>query len=226
MEGNGSSPDEEELIERLRQLPPEERRRVLSEVEDAPLPRPPLVGWASNPLKGKAALRRLVDVGAETREELADFLNSLDELGEVGSMNYGLVGRRSNDLFHVEKGSSKAEDVLSLTPIGKEVAEKFDDDLTKLTRSEIALYRGLHMYGHTVAFLGVLEKLQQTGDHPDGPLKAEIVEELEQYYQNEATAFVGYCGTLCERLELIERTRDGNQMRYRLTVPKEWDSTG
>jgi len=216
--------DVDELISQVQQLPPEERKQFLSRLNEEP--RPPLAGWASNPLKTKATLRHLVENGECSREELADFLGSLDELGDVTSMNFGLAGRKSNDLFLVEKGSSKADDILSLSPVGLEVAEMFDSDLTGLSPAEKALYRGLHMYGHYVAFLGELERHKRSDGHEDGILKSDLVDAIEPYYGNEADAFVGYCGTLCERLQLIERTRDGNQMRYKLTLPKEWNTTG
>ncbi|MFB6080091.1 MAG: hypothetical protein ABEJ81_03740, partial [Haloferacaceae archaeon] len=175
----------------------------------------------------KAALRHLHSVDSCSREELADYLNTIEQLGEVGSMNFGLVGRKSNDLFQVEKKGSKAEDVLSLTIVGEDVADMFDDDMTGLRPAETAVYRGLHMYGHYVAFLGELERFNRVDHtHPDGILKSDLLERLEEYYGNEADPYVGYCGTLCERLDLIERTRDGNQMRYKLTVPREWYTTG
>jgi len=224
MEDNLSDSEAEELLEEIERLPPEEQQRLI-ELMNAE-PDPPLVGWASNPLKTKAALRHLTKVGECTREELAEFLNTIDELGEVNSMNYGLVGRHSNDLFHVEKGASKAKDELSVTSVGEDVAAMFNDDLDSLTPAEIALYRGLHMYGHYVAFLGELEKHRRTDGHKDGILKSDLVDALRPYYGNEAEAYVGYCGTLCERLKLIERTRDGNQMRYKFVLPREWTTTG
>lgn len=226
MEANRSDIEAEDVLDQLQQLPPEERERVL-QMMDEPTD-PPLVEWASNPLKAKAALRRLTEVSECSREELAAHLNDLDELGKVQSMNFGLVGRRTNDLFHVEKGGSKGEDVLSLTAVGREVAEKFNDDMSGLTAVEKSLYRGLHMYGHYVAFLGELERYMRVEDdpHEDGILKADLVDRLESYYGNEADSYAGYCGTLGERLGLIVRERDGNQMRYRLNVPREWETTG
>lgn len=223
MSSDDSDPDLDELISQVRQLPPEEREQFLSRLDEEP--RPPLAGWASNPLKTKAALRHLFENGECTRRELADFLESLDELGEVSSMNFGVVGRKSNDLFLVEKGSSKADDVLSLSPVGLDVANMFDDDLTGLSPAEKSLYRGLHMYGHYVAFLGELERHKRSDGHENGILKSDLIDAIRPYYGNEADAFVGYCGTLCERLQLIERTRDGNQMRYKLALPKEWGTT-
>lgn len=226
MEDNPSDSKAEDVLDQLQQLPPEERQRVLQMLDEPT--EPPLVEWASNPLKAKAALHRLTEVRECTREELAAHLNDIDELGEVQSMNFGLVGRRTNDLFHVEKRGSKGEDVLSLTAVGRDVAEKFNDNMSGLTPVEKSFYRGLHMYGHYVAFLGELERYMRVEDdpHEDGILKADLVERLEAYYGNEADSYAGYCGTLCERLGLIARRRDGNQMRYRLTVPREWETTG
>ena len=226
METNQGELEADDVLDQLQRLPPEERKQVLQMIDEPT--DPPLVEWASNPLKTKASLRRLSQVNECSREELAAHLNDLDELGEVQSMNFGLVGRRTNDLFHVEKRGSKAEDVLSLTAVGRDVAEKFNDDMSGLTPVEKSLYRGLHMYGHYVAFLGELERYMRVEDdpHEDGILKTDLVERLEAYYGNEADSYAGYCGTLCERLGLITRTRDGNQMRYRLTVPREWETTG
>lgn len=225
MEDNGSGSEVDELMARVDKLDPDERARLRALLDEPASV--PLAGWASDPLKTKAALRHLTAVGDCTRQELADHLNTIEELGGVSSMDFGIVGRKSNDLFNVEKKGSKAEDVLSLTRAGEEVAAMFDDDMSGLTPAEKALYRGLHMYGHTVAFLGQLERHRNNENaHEDGILKEDLVGDLEQIYGGKASPYVGYSGTLCERLDLIKRTRDGNKMRYKLTVPEEWRTTG
>jgi hypothetical protein len=135
-------------------------------------------------------------------------------------MDYGLVGRKSNDIFDVEKGSSKGEDVFTLTRQGRDLAEMFDDDISGLRPVETTLYRGLAMYGNMAAFLGILEKHRTQNGHPDGMLKEDLVEEMEAYYEGKASTYAGYLGTLAERLGLIERTRDGNKARYKIVVPE------
>ncbi|WP_161607594.1 hypothetical protein [Haloarcula japonica] len=53
-------------------------------------------------------------------------------------------------------------------------------------------------------------------------LKEEIVSEMEEFYGGEASNYTGYLGTLCDRVELITRTRDGNRARYKIAVPERW----
>jgi hypothetical protein len=53
-------------------------------------------------------------------------------------------------------------------------------------------------------------------------LKEDLVEEMADLYGGEADTYTGYLGTLCNRLELITRTRDGNRARYKIAVPERW----
>jgi hypothetical protein len=215
-----SEVDVEELIAEVEQLTPEERATLRERLNEEPSP--PLAGWSPDPLKLKVALNHLVDVGETTREDLAEVLSAVGEISEITSMDYGLVGRKSNDIFHVEKGDSKAEDRLSLTTQGRQLAEMFDDEFDGLRPVEKTLYRGLSVYGHLGAFLGILERHRQQDGHPDGMLKEDLVEEMAELYGGEADTFTGYLGTLCNRLELITRTRDGNRARYKIAVPERW----
>jgi hypothetical protein len=217
-ERNGASV--EDLMAEVEQLTPEERAALRERLNEEPSP--PLAGWSPDPLKLKVALNHLVDVDEATRENLAEVLSAVDEISEITSMDYGLVGRNSNDIFHVDKGDSKAEDRLSLTTQGRQLAEMFDDEFDGLRPVEKALYRGLSVYGHLGAFLGILERDRQQGGHPDGMLKEDLVEEMAELYGGEADTYTGYLGTLCNRLELITRTRDGNRARYKIAVPERW----
>jgi hypothetical protein len=132
--------------------------------------------------------------------------------------------RKSNDLFHIEKKWSKEGDVFSLTPQGEIVESMFNDDLSGLTPVEKALYRGLHSYESWFVFLGEIVRYQQQPDaHKDGILKRDLIDRLKEPYGNESEAYVGFYATLSARLDLMKRTRDGNQMRYQLLVPREWD---
>ena len=210
----------EELMAEVEQLTPEERAALRERLNEEPSP--PLAGWSPDPLKLKVALNHLVDVDEATREDLAEVLSAVDEISEITSMDYGLVGRNSNDIFHVDKGDSKAEDRLSLTTQGRQLAEMFDDEFDGLRPVEKALYRGLSVYGHLGAFLGILERDRQQGGHSDGMLKEDLVEEMAELYGGEADTYTGYLGTLCNRLELITRTRDGNRARYKIAVPERW----
>lgn len=219
-EDNTSGVDVEHLLDEVEQLTPEQRTELQAKLNEEP--KPPLMGWSPDPLKLKVALNQLVEEEQVTREELAEELSSIDEISEISSMDYGLVSRTSNDIFHVEKGDSKGEDVLSLTEQGWDLAEMFDNDFDGLRPVEKTLYRGLSLYGHLGAFLGILEKHRQDGEHPDGMLKEEIVSEMEEFYGGEASNYTGYLGTLCDRVELITRTRDGNRARYKIAVPERW----
>lgn len=215
-----SEPELASLLERIERLPPEQRSKLRAKLDERPTP--PLAGWTPDPLKFKAALRYLADRGSATRAELAEYLGSLSQISDISSMEYGLVGRKTNDVFVVEKGDRKADDVLSLTEQGEHLADMFDDDLEGLRPVEKTLYRGLSLYGHMVAFLGILERHRRDDGHEDGMLKEDLIEEMAAYYADEATTYTGYLGTLCDRLDLITRTRDGNRARYDLTVPERW----
>lgn len=219
-EEDRSRVDFEHLLEELDRLTPEERAALRAKLDEDP--RPPLAGWSPDPLKLKVALGYLAEEGAVTREELASRLSSVDGIADITSMDFGLVGRSTNDVFHVEKGDGKAEDVLSLTEQGRQLAEMFDDDVDGLRPVETALYRGLSLYGHMGAFLGILERHRQDDGHPDGMLKEDLVAQMEEFYGGEATNYTGYLGTLCDRLELITRSRDGNRARYKIAVPERW----
>lgn len=216
---NNHADDVEELLDRVEQLSPEERARLRERLDSDPSP--PLAGWSPDPLKLKVALNKLQEVESITRGDLRKHLTDIDSISEITSMDYGLVGRKSNDIFNVEKGSSKGEDVFTLTEQGRELAEMFDDDFSGLRPVETALYRGLSVYGNMAAFLGILEKHRKDGGHPDGMLKEDLVDEMEAYYGGKASTYAGYLGTLAERLGLIERTRDGNRARYKLIVPED-----
>lgn len=218
--GNEGENDLESLLERIERLPAEQRAELRAKLDEDPSP--PLAGWTPDPRKFKAAVRHLADEGSATRAELAEFLRSIEAIGDISSMDYGLVGRERNDVFAVERGERKADDVLSLTAQGEHLAAMFDDDLDALRPVEKTLYRGLSLYGHMAAFLGILERHRRDGGHEDGMLKADLVEEMSAYYGDEATTYTGYLGTLCDRLDLISRTRDGNRARYALTVPERW----
>lgn len=217
---NTGEGDFESLVKRIERLPAEQRAELRARLDEEPTP--PLAGWTPDPLKFKAAVRHLADEGEATRAELAEFLSSLEAISEISSMDYGLVGRERNDVFAVETGERKADDVLSLTEQGEALAAMFDDDLESLRPAEKTLYRGLSLYGHMAAFLGILERHRRDGGHEDGMLKADLVDEMAAYYGDEATTYTGYLGTLCDRLDLISRTRDGNRARYDLTVPERW----
>lgn len=219
-EDNRSGPDIDDLLDEVERLPPEEREVLRARLNENP--QPPLAGWSPDPLKFKAAVNHLQEVGEIRRDELADYLSSIEDINEITSMNYGLVSRDTNDVFYVERGNSKAEDVLSLTEQGRLLAEMFDDDLTGLRPVEKTLYRGLSIYGHLVAFLGILERYRQEDNHPDGMLKEDLVDAMADYYGGEADNYTGYLGTLCDRLQLIERSRDGNRARYKIAVPERW----
>lgn len=211
--------DVEELLNRVDQLPPEERERLRERLTADPSP--PFAGWTPDPLKLKVALNKLQQEGSITRGDLREHLSSIDGISEITSMDYGLVGRKSNDIFEVEKGSNKGQDVLTLTRQGKDLAEMFDEDFSELRAVETALYRGLSMYGSMVAFLGFLEKHRNKEDaHPDGMLKKDLEEAMATIYGGKASTYTGYLGTLTERLDLIERSRDGNRARYKLVTPE------
>lgn len=212
--------DVEELLEGVDQLSPEERERLRARLIADPIP--PLAGWTPDPLKLKVALKKLQEEGSITRGDLREHLSSIDGISEITSPDYGLVGRKSNDIFEVEKGSGKGQDVFTLTRQGQELAEMFDEDFSGLRPVEIALYRGLSMYGNMAAFLGILEKHRNQDDaHPDGMLKEDLVEEMATIYGGKASIYTGYLGTLAERLGYIERTRDGNRARYKLVTPED-----
>lgn len=219
-EDNQGEASIDDLLKEAEQLTTEERAELRSKLGEEP--EPPLAGWSPDPLKLKVALNVLSDTSSITKEELADRLTSVEEISEINSMNYGLVGRKTNDIFHVEKGNSQGEDILSLTNQGRQLAEMVDDDFNGLRPVEKTLYRGLSVYGHMGAFLGILEKHRQNSSHPKGMLKEDIVEEMEEFYEGEASTYAGYLGTLCDRIGLIERSRDGNKARYKLTVPERW----
>jgi hypothetical protein len=215
-----SQVDIEHLLREAEQLSAEQRAELRAKLDEEP--NPPLAGWSPDPLKLKVALNHLSGEGRATKEALADLLSAVDGISEITSMNYGLVGRSDNDIFHVERGDTRGEDVLSLTDQGQQLAEMFDDDFSGLRPVEKTLYRGLSMYAHLGVFLGLLEKHRQNGGHPDGMLKQDLTEEMEAIYGGEASTYTGYLGTLCDRLDLIERGRDGSKARYEIAVPERW----
>lgn len=209
----------DELASQFNSLSKEEREALRARLDESTDLPPPQAGWNTDPLRLKAALRRLRDGESIQRDELGEYLGTIENITAPQSVNYGLAARDSNDLFAVERGDEKASDRISLTEQGEEIAELFNDDMDGLTPIETTVYRGLALCGEMAVFLGILERHRCASDHDEGMLKSDVMEEMGEVYATSVDNRVGYNRSLCSDLGLITSSRDGNKARYKIAVP-------
>lgn len=214
-EHSDDGPDREDLARQLEQLPPEERRKLLEEVEMKN--ELPILTWSPNPEAVKAAINLVEREGTVTFEELRSYLHSEEYIdAEEGSYNFGIVTTDDGSFFHTT-GGREADTEISLTDLGQEVAAVFDEE-SRLRPIERTLLLGMQPYGSAFRYLAILE------DHRDdgGMLREDLESELEDIYGGSGTYFTGYYNSWFHKLGIVEKERVGRKMKYRLAVPSEW----
>jgi len=206
--------DKEELAEQLKQLPPEERRELFEELESED--KIPILGWSSNPEAVKAAFNFVENEGTVTFEELRSFLHREGHIdAEEGSYNFGIVDTENGSFFHTT-GGREPDTEISLSELGHEYAEVFDEN-TELRPIERTLLIGMQPYGSAYYYLGILESHGE-----DGILREDLEEELVDAYSGSGSYYLGYYNSWFHKLGLVEKERDGRKMRYRLATPSGW----
>jgi len=206
--------NKEELAEKLRQLPPEERQQLLEELETED--RLPILRWSSNPEAVKAAFNFVEREGTVTFEELRSYLHSEGHIdAEEGSYNFGIVGTEDGPFFDTT-GERESDTEISLTELGEEYAAVFDDS-TVLRPIERTLMIGMQPYGSAFRYLGILEAHGE-----DGVLREDLERELVDAYSGSGSYYIGYYNSWFHKLGLVEKERDGRKMRYRLATPSGW----
>lgn len=207
-------PDREELAEQLRELPPEERRELLEELETEE--GIPILSWSSNPEAVKAAFNFVEREGTVTFEELRSFLHSEGHIdAEEGSYNFGIVDTEDGPFFDTT-GGREPDTEISFTELGEEYAAVFDDS-PELRPIERTLLIGLQPYGSAYRYLGILEAHGE-----EGILREDLEEELVDAYAGSGSYYIGYYNSWFHKLGLVEKERDGRRMRYRLATPSGW----
>lgn len=206
--------EKEELAERLKQLPPEERRELLEDLEtEEDLP---ILRWSSNPEAVKAGFNFVEREGTVTLEELRAYLHSEGHIdAEEGSYNFGIVDTDDGPFFDTT-GEREPDTEVSLTELGEEVAGVFDES-PELRPIERTLLIGMQPYGSAFRYLGILEKNRE-----DGILREDLEQELVDAYEGSGKYYTGYYNSWFHKLGLVKKENDGRKKRYHLATPSGW----
>ncbi|WP_338740729.1 hypothetical protein [Haloplanus salilacus] len=209
------NPDREDLAERLKKLPADERRKLLEEVESEE--ELPILRWSSNPVAVKAAFNFVEREGTVTFEELRSYLQSEGHIdAEEGSYNFGIV-ETDDGVFFNTTGDREPETEISLTNTGQEVAAVFDEtpDLRPIERT---LLIGMQPYGSAFFYLSTLEENREDG----GLLREDLEEALVDEYEGSGKYYTGYYNSWFHKLGVVEKERVGRKVKYRLATPSGW----
>ncbi|MFC3958654.1 hypothetical protein [Halovivax cerinus] len=209
------NPNRDDLEEQLKKLSPEERRKLLEDVErDDELP---ILRWSSNPEAVKAAFNFVESEETVTFEELRAYLQSEGHIdAEEGSYNFGIVETDEGAFFNTT-GDRDPDTEISLTDTGREFASVFDNgpDLRPIERT---LLIGMQPYGSAFFYLGTLEAHRDDG----GLLREELEETLVDEYKGSGKYYTGYYNSWFHKLGLVEKERVGRKVKYRLATPSGW----
>lgn len=203
--------DRNELKDRLRELPTDERKELLRELEAESRAGYPTLDWSPNPEAAKFALNFIASKGTVTFEELRQALHDQGYTKKQrGVYTFGIVSVKDDDLIFETDGARDADTKITLTETGKNIAGFLDDD-PELRPCERPLFFGLQPSGPGATFLAELDK------HPDGVLRQEIKSVMVDRYGKQGEHETGYYSSLYSSLGLIKRERDeidGRRSRY------------
>lgn len=192
----------------LRELSPEQRRALLTQVGE---PSVPMFMWNSNLNGFKAALKYIEREGVVDLVELKNYLRDLGYVQDVSDrVNYGIVYEETG-LFKIDSRNNTT----TLTSMGNDLAAFFNEDHKNLTIFEKLICRGLQQLSSGYTYLHIV------GQNP-GITRKELVNKLVQIYGGKGRYFAGYYTRLFNQLELIAKERKGREVTYCLTVPEIW----
>lgn len=207
--------DRDQLKEYLKNLPEDERKELLQEVETEDVY--PMINWAPNPLAVKATFNFISDSGAVTYEELRQHLVDLEYVEtEEGKYNFGIVSVEDDDPIFTTTSGQEADTEISLTPIGEDIAGVFDDH-DELRPHERALLCGLQPYGSGFAYLALLDAYRD-----DGILRQDLEDAMIDRYSGSGKYFTGYFTSWYSKLGLIEKEQVGRKKKFWPSFPEEW----
>jgi len=206
--------DKDDLENQLKELRPEERRELIESIEQED--EVPILGWSSNPEAVKAAFNFVEREGVVTLEELRSYLHGEDHIdAEKGSYNFGIVDT-DNEVFFNSTGDRSAGPEISLTSLGEEVAEVFDQT-SGLRPIERTLLIGMQPYGSGFRYLSILEENRE-----NGILREDLEEKLMDEYKGSGKYYLGYYNSWFHKLGLVEKEQVGRKMKYHLSTPSGW----
>lgn len=207
--------DRDQLKQFLRNLPEDERKELLKEVETSDVY--PTVNWAPNPLAIKATFNFVANHGTVTYEELRQHLVDRGYVEtEEGKYNFGIVSINDADPIFETTGGQEADTEISLTPIGEDIAGVFED-CDKLRPHERAFLCGLQPFGSGFTYLSILD------EHRDsGILRQDLEQAMVDRYNGSGKYFTGYFTSWYSKLGLIEKEQVGRKKKFWAKFPEEW----
>lgn len=207
--------DRDQLKQYLKDLPEDERKELLREVESEDVY--PTVNWAPNPLAIKATFNFVSDHGTVTYEQLRQHLVDRGYVAaEEGKYNFGIVSTDDADPIFDTTGGRDADTEISLTPIGEDIAGVFDDR-DELRPHERALLCGLQPYGSGFAYLALLDEHRD-----DGILRQDLEDAMVDQYSGSGKYFTGYFTSWYSKLGLVEKEQVGRKKKFWPNFPEEW----
>lgn len=207
--------DPEQIKEFVKSLPENEREALLKDVQTEEVY--PVINWAPNPLAIKATFNFISDHGTVTYEELRQHLVDLGYADtEKGEYNFGIVSVEEDDPVFKTDGGRDADTKISLTPIGEDIADVFDNT-QELRPHERALLCGLQPYGSGFAYLSILD------EHRDGGiLRQDLEDTMVDRFGGKGKYFTGYFTSWYSRLGLMEKEQVGRKKKFHPDFPEAW----
>lgn len=206
--------DRDQLKQQLKNLPEDEQEELLKEIQIEEVY--PVVNWAPNPLAVKATFNFISARGTVTYEELRQHLAGLDYVEtEEGEYNFGIISLDDDSIFNTT-GGQEAETEISLTTIGENIADVFDDR-DELRPHERALLCGLQPYGSGFEYLSLLDEHRD-----DGILRQDLEDAMVDRFGGKGKYFTGYFTSWYAKLGLMEKEQVGRQKKFHPDFPEAW----
>lgn len=207
--------DPEQIREYVKNLPEDERKALLQEVETEEVY--PILHWAPNPLAVKATFNFIAERGTVTFEELRTHLVDLDYVEtEKGKYNFGIISIEDENPIFNTTGGREADTEISLTAIGEDIANVFDSQ-NGLRPHERALLCGLQPYGAGFAYLSLLDEHRE-----DGILRQDLQETMVDRFGDKGKYFTGYFTSWYSRLGLMKKEQVGRKKKFLPDFPEAW----
>jgi hypothetical protein len=203
----GLTSEERTKLEELLKKAHEEGLGVEIRIILAGLPR---FEWGANLLAFKFILRKVLAQPQITYEELIEYMRSNGLASQKATVkNYGYVYNETG--IFVKDNENK----VSLTPIGKSIAEAFDDN-DEIRPLEMVILRGLQIQGAGFSLLHILSR------SANGIFREQLKEKMMELYGASGAYFVGYYTGLYKNLGLIRKETVNGKAKYLPMYPVTW----
>jgi hypothetical protein len=207
--------DPEQIKEFVKGLPEEERKELLQDVQTQDVY--PIINWAPNPLAIKATFNFISNNNTVTYEELRQHLVDLGYADtEEGEYNFGIVSVDEDDPVFETDGGQDPDTNISLTSIGEDIADVFDDTYD-LRPHERALLCGLQPYGSGSAYLSILDEHRE-----DGIMRQDLEDTMVDRFGGKGKYFTGYFTSWYSRLGLMKKEQVGRKKKFHPDFPEAW----